>query len=129
MLVTQTYTTCTQLIMFRYPACWLPAFWFAWTFSWSVGIGTIITILFRRYYHLTAPNVNLVYIAPLIGAVLGELAGGPFSDFVVRRLTRRNHGQRRPEMRLHAMYPALVCIVVGLVIFGVTLQQQRHYVM
>ncbi|KAI7778452.1 hypothetical protein LA080_002152 [Diaporthe eres] len=116
------------LIMLRYPACWLPAFWFAWTFSWSVGISTIITILFRRYYHLTAPNVNLVYIAPLVGAVLGELAGGPFSDFVVRRLTRRNHGQRRPEMRLHAMYPALVCIVVGLVLFGVTLQQQRHYV-
>lgn len=115
--------------MLRYPACWLPAFWFAWTFSWSVGISTIITILFRRYYHLTAPNVNLVYIAPLIGAVLGELAGGPFSDFVMRRLTRRNHGQRRPEMRLHAMYPALVCIVVGLVVFGVTLQQQRHYVM
>lgn len=115
--------------MLRYPACWLPAFWFAWTFSWSVGIGTIITILFRRNYHLTAPNVNLVYIAPLIGAVLGELAGGPFSDFVVRRLTAQNHGQRKPEMRLHAMYPALVCIVVGLVVFGVTLQQQKHYVM
>lgn len=118
-----------QLIMFRYPACWLPAFWFAWTFSWSVGIGTIITILFRRNYHLTAPNVDLVYIAPLIGALLGELAGGPYSDFVVRRLTRRNQGQRRPEMRLHAMYPALMCIIVGLVVFGVTLQQQRHYIM
>lgn len=118
-----------QLIMFRYPACWLPAFWFAWTFSWSVGIGTIITILFRRNYHLIAPNVNLIYLSPLIGAVLGELAGGPLSDFVVRRLTRRNHSQRRPEMRLHAMYPALVCIIVGLVVFGVTLQQQRHYIM
>lgn len=126
---TSTHVLRGQLIMLRYPACWLPAFWFAWTFSWSVGISTIITIHFRCYYHLTAPNVNLVYIGPLVGAVLGELAGGPFGDFVVRRLTRRNHGQRRPEMRLHAMYPALVCIVVGLVVFGVTLQQQRHHVM
>ncbi|KAK2616063.1 hypothetical protein N8I77_002773 [Diaporthe amygdali] len=116
------------LIMLRYPACWLPAFWFAWTFSWSVGIGTIITILFRRNYQLMAPNVNLVYIAPLVGAVLGELAGGPFSDFVVQQMTRRNQGQRHPEMRLHAMYPALICIVVGLVMFGVTLQQQKHYI-
>ncbi|KAL9085614.1 MAG: hypothetical protein Q9165_007514 [Trypethelium subeluteriae] len=116
------------LIMLKYPACWLPAFWFAWTFSWSVGIGTVITILFGRYYHLKAPNVDLVYVAPLIGAVLGELAGGPFSDFVVQRLARRRNGQRHPEMRLHAMYPGLVCVVVGLVVFGVTLQQRKHYI-
>ncbi|KAI9664049.1 MAG: hypothetical protein M1821_007540 [Bathelium mastoideum] len=116
------------LIMLKYPACWLPAFWFAWTFSWSVGIGTVITILFGRYYHFQAPRVDLAYIAPLIGAVLGELAGGPFSDFIVQRLARRRNGQRRPETRLHAMYPALVCIVVGLVVFGVTLQQRKHYI-
>ncbi|KAH8774784.1 major facilitator superfamily domain-containing protein [Diaporthe sp. PMI_573] len=117
------------LIMLRYPTCWLPAFWFAWTSSWFVGIGTIITINFRCYYNLTAPNVNLVYIAPLLGAVLGELASRPFSDFVIERLTQQNNGYRRPEMRLHAMYPAIICIVVGLVVFGVTLQQQRHYIM
>ncbi|KAI9695043.1 MAG: hypothetical protein M1822_000660 [Bathelium mastoideum] len=116
------------LIMLKYPACWLPAFWFAWTFSWSVGIGTVITILFGRYYHFQAPRVDLAYIAPLIGAVLGELAGGPFSDFIVQRLARRRNGQRRPETRLHSMYPALVCIVVGLVVFGVTLQQRKHYI-
>lgn len=115
--------------MIRYPACWLPAFWFAWTFSWSVGIGTIITVLFRRYYHLAPPNVDLIYVAPLIGAVLGELAGGPFSDFIVRHLARRRNGQRSPEMRLHAIYPSLVCIVVGLVVFGVTLQQQKYCIM
>lgn len=89
----------------------------------------MITILFQRYCNLTAPNVNLVYTAPLLGAVLGELAGGPFSDVIMRRLTRRNGGQRRSEMRLHAMYPAVICIVVGLVVFGVTLQQQGHYIM
>ena len=114
--------------MLRYPACWLPAFWFAWTFSWSVDIGIAITILFGRYYHLTAPNVNLVYIAPLIGAILGELAGGPFSDLVVQWIARRNGGQRLPEMRLHAMYPGLVCIIVGLIVFGVTLQKQNYYI-
>ncbi|KAL9073670.1 MAG: hypothetical protein Q9157_004644 [Trypethelium eluteriae] len=114
--------------MLKYPACWLPAFWFAWTFSWSVGIGTVITILFGRFYHLKAPSVDLVYIAPLIGAVLGELAGGPFSDFVIQRIARRRNGQRQPEMRLHAMYPGLVCVVVGLVVFGVTLQQRKHYI-
>jgi hypothetical protein len=32
-------------------------------------------------------------------------------------------------MRLHSMYPVLICVVVGLVVFGVTLQQQRHYIM
>lgn len=115
--------------MLRYPACWLPGFWFAWTFSWSVGISTIITILFGQYYHLAAPNVNLIYIAPLLGAVLGELAGGPFSDFVLYQIARRNEGQRRPEMRLHAMYPGLACIVVGLIVFGVTLQEQKYYIM
>ena len=115
--------------MIKYPASWLPAFWFAWTFSWSVGIGTIITILFAKYYHFKAPNINLIYLAPLIGAVLGELAGGPFSDFIVRQVAKRSNRPRTPEMRLHAMYPALVCIVVGLIVFGVTLQQKRHYIM
>ena len=113
--------------MLQYPACWLPGFWFAWTFSWSVGASTIITILFERFYYLTAPNVNLIYIAPLIGAVLGELAGGHFSDFVVNRIARRNGGQRRPEMRFHAIYPAIICVVVGLLTFGITLQQQKYY--
>lgn len=117
------------LIMFKFPACWIPGFWFAWTFSWSVGIATILTVLYQRSYHLKAPNVYLVYLAPFIGAVLGELAGGPLSDQVMKRLTRRNGGKRVPEMRLHALYPGLVCIVVGLIVFGVTLQAHKHYVM
>lgn len=114
--------------MVKYPACWLPGLWFAWTFSWSVGIATILTVLYQRQYHQTAPSVYLVYFSPFIGAVLGELAGGPLSDVVVRTLARRNNGVRVPEMRLHALYPGLLCVVVGLIVFGVTLDAHKPLV-
>ena len=70
---------------------------------------------------------------------------GPFSDWVVRFLARRNGGTRRPEQRLQALWLGAILIPVsspftsndgpanmaqiGLIIFGTFLQYKVHWIL
>jgi MFS family permease len=54
----------------------------------------------------------------LIGAVLGCLYGGWFSDPFVRWMTRRNDGIQEAEMRLWLLLPATILFPTGMLLFG-----------
>ncbi|GAA6041346.1 hypothetical protein JCM8097_007674 [Rhodosporidiobolus ruineniae] len=62
-------------------------------------------------YSMSVGAVGLVSgIPPLIGTLIGTVASGPVSDYVVKFLAKRNSGIYEPEYRL--------LVMVGFLVFG-----------
>lgn len=70
-------------------------------------------ILGERKYHLTPDQVGYTNLTFLVGSILGVLTAGPFSDWVIRRSTRKNGGVREAEMRLPALIPFATLLTLG----------------
>lgn len=60
--------------------------------------------------------LGLYNIAILVGAFIGLFTAGPLSDWVSDRATRKNNGVREPEMRLPAMIPYVIIMIIGNVV-------------
>jgi hypothetical protein len=70
-------------------------------------------------YNFNPAQVGYANFAVVIGAIIGLLTAGPYSDWVAQRETRKNGGIREAEMRLIALWPYLTitglsCIFGGL---------------
>lgn len=70
-------------------------------------------------YNFGSQTVGLFNVAVMIGGLVGLFTCGPLSDWVAAYLTRRNNGVREPEMRLLAMIPYVVVMVIGSVVVAV----------
>ena len=70
-------------------------------------------------YNFSSTKIGFFNFAILIGAFIGLFTAGPLSDAVAARLTKRNKGIREPEMRLLAMIPYVILMVIGNVIVAV----------
>ena len=91
-----------------------------------VGLTNIEPIAFGDFYGFKTTQDGLVFLSVLVGAVIGELAGGPLSDAVMRRQQRqgRERGKIvRYEHRLIAALTGYILVPAGLVIFGVALEK------
>ncbi|KAI5476700.1 hypothetical protein MNV49_007358 [Pseudohyphozyma bogoriensis] len=77
--------------------------------------------LLGEKYDLNSQQIGLQFIAPLLGGVLGEPIAGWGSDKFVLWRTRQANGEREPEMRLPFALPGSTLAAVGLIIFGVQL--------
>ena len=69
-------------------------------------------------YNFSPQSVGFMNFASLVGALIGLLTAGPLSDWISAKLTVRNHGIREPEMRLVAMIPYVVVMILGNFIAG-----------
>ena len=56
--------------------------------------------------------------------MIGLVTAGPLSDWVSARATVRNGGIREPEMRLPALIPYVIIVIVGNVIMSQGYQRQ-----
>ncbi|KAI1322574.1 major facilitator superfamily domain-containing protein [Xylariaceae sp. FL0255] len=70
-------------------------------------------------YNFSSQTIGLFNLAVLIGALIGLVTNGPFSDWIAAHLTRRNNGVREPEMRLLAMIPYVFILIIGSVVTAV----------
>lgn len=61
----------------------------------------------------------IMNVPTLIGAVIGCIYGGWFSDVFVHWMAKRNGGISEAEHRLWLMYPPAIISPIGLIIFGV----------
>ncbi|CAM1508575.1 Fc.00g054230.m01.CDS01 [Cosmosporella sp. VM-42] len=75
-------------------------------------------------YNFTPAQVGYANFALVGGGVLGLAAAGPWSDYVSQKATERNKGIREPEMRLWSLTPFIAAAIIGLVAFGVGLQNK-----
>ncbi|KAF4556633.1 Hypothetical protein D9617_1g085110 [Elsinoe fawcettii] len=104
------------------------------TLIMSVTIGFLVAIssnfasAFAQVYGFKPYQSGLCFISGFIGTLFGIFGGGQASDWVADYFTRRNGGVREPEMRLPAMMLGLIATPVGLVLYGVGIEKQLHWI-
>jgi hypothetical protein len=108
------------LFMLKYVSVLFPALYYMTCF----GYGTVLFALtgaqlFSQLYHFTVGQTGLILSIPLIiGCLIGESSAGWVTDLLVRRYAMRNDGHRKPEVRLDALWLAIL-IPAGVIIVGV----------
>lgn len=104
------------------------------TLVMSVTIGFLVAIssnfasAFNTVYNFKSWQSGLCFISGFIGSLIGILCGGHVSDKVANWLTARNGGIREPEMRLPAMIIGMVASPLGLILYGVGIDKQLHWI-
>jgi MFS family permease len=64
-------------------------------------------------YNYSTTVIGFFNFAPLVGTIIGLATAGPLSDWVSAYLTKRNGGIREPEMRLPALIPYVLIMIVS----------------
>jgi MFS family permease len=104
------------------------------TLVMSVTIGFLVAIssnfasAFSTTYGFLPWQSGLCFVAGIIGSLLGLFAGGHLSDWIANKLTQRNGGIREPEMRLPAVTIGLIASPLALVLYGVGIDKQLHWI-
>lgn len=115
------------LILFLPPVLWSTA-------SFGIGIGIFVVLgttaatAFSQVYGFTVWNVGLVWIAGILGNIMGIPFGGYFSDWVANRATSKNGGVREPEMRLPAVSIAMITYPGSLLLYGLGINYNSHWI-
>jgi hypothetical protein len=115
-------------IAIAYPAVLWATLVCAGTIGFLVAVTTNVAIAYGKGYGFQPHQVGLCFIAGIIGSVAGIFLGGNFTDWLSKRLAKRNHGVREPEMRLWAITPTLITMPLALILFGVGIQHQLPWI-
>jgi hypothetical protein len=114
-------------VLFKYPAVMLSAFWFGIAYMMHVGITAEIPLIFEAQYNFSVLGIGLSGFSGLIGAVLGEAYVGPSLDLIAKRAMKQGR-EWRPEYRLKAIWPALIAVPAGLIMFGTSIQFGKAWI-
>ena len=114
-------------VLFKYPAVILSSIWFGIAYMMHVGITSEIPLMFIPKYGFTELEVGLSAFSGLIGCLIGEAWAGPSIDMIAQRALKQGR-EWKPEMRLKAIWPALIAVPGGLIMFGVGIQFSDHWI-
>ncbi|KAJ7075600.1 MFS general substrate transporter [Mycena belliarum] len=95
----------------------------AWFAAVAFTLGSVmpaqtVSALFRIFYKWRSARTGVTLsVSTTIGGVLGELVSGPVIDKLMER-SRKRSGRVRPEVRLHGIWPAMILLPGGLLMFG-----------
>ncbi|TKA53778.1 hypothetical protein B0A49_12101, partial [Cryomyces minteri] len=99
------------------------------TFMWAIGLNTTLTLFLAppppKGYGYSSLTIALFYLSPMIAAIVGELFGHWFNDFIANRYIRRSGGAFEPEVRLWTVYISSTFLVAALVLYGYGIE--RHW--
>lgn len=100
--------------LFAFPIVEFAAFVVSWSSSALLTVNlTQAQVFAAPPYLFSSSIVGYLNFATLVGALIGLFSAGPLSDAVAARATKRNRGVREPEMRLVAMVPFVICMIIG----------------
>ncbi|KAI1089544.1 major facilitator superfamily domain-containing protein [Rostrohypoxylon terebratum] len=117
------------LEMLKYPSVSLTLIYYVVSISFSSVLPAVtVAILFTNTYHFQSGTIGLMLGLPLlIGSMLGEIMSGPLSDWVMHRYAERHGGTRKAEARLPVSLGSVVLCPAGIIIYGVCLQRETHW--
>lgn len=99
------------------------------TTMWTIGITTTVTQFVKPPPYLFSDTATaLLYLAPMIGSVGGEVFGHFFNDWLCNRYIRTHNGVYKQENRLWGTWPATALAITALVLYGQTLQHELSWV-
>lgn len=105
--------------------------------GFMVALGSFLTsiVFTTQAYFFSAPPYNfppatlgLMYFALIIGMIIGTAWGGPFGDWFVLFLARRNGGILEPEQRLWVYLPVSLASAAGVLLYGVGASYGLHWI-
>ncbi|MCJ1298599.1 hypothetical protein MMC08_001389 [Hypocenomyce scalaris] len=115
------------LILIICPAVVFGSLTYGVTVGWIFFQQNADSILFPELYKFSPLAVGNINIASLIAAIIGCYFGGPFSDVVSGWIARRRHGYFTPESRLWVLLPLYLFGPLGLLLWGVGIQNHLHW--
>ncbi|OLN87607.1 putative MFS-type transporter C1271.10c-like protein 11 [Colletotrichum chlorophyti] len=102
---------------------------FASGVCWLVLFMSVVSIVFSAPpYNFNTAAVGYMTLGPFVGNIFGSLYGGPFADWAVVRLAKRNGGLFEPEMRLYPLFLPVITMAGGIIMFGVTADRGMHWI-
>ncbi|KAJ9665932.1 hypothetical protein H2201_004056 [Coniosporium apollinis] len=106
--------------LFAFPIVEFASFVASWSCSSFLTINLTQAQAFAApSYSFSSQSIGFMNFAILIGALIGLLTAGPLSDWVSAYYTHRNNGIREPEMRLPAMVPYVLIMLLGNIMVSV----------
>ncbi|OAL36047.1 hypothetical protein AYO20_04709 [Fonsecaea nubica] len=123
-----------QLVVSPFPYIGLPAV--AWaslivsfkSFLTSFIFSTQASFFSIPPYNFSAGTMGLMFVALVIGNVIGAVLGGLGADWLILRLARRNRGVTEPEHRLWAFLPVPFCCAGGILMYGLGAHYGLHWI-
>jgi MFS family permease len=96
--------------------------------AWVIGVNVTISLLVSPPpWAWGFERQALSWLAPLIGAIIGEFWGHWFNDFLQRSYIRRHNGLYVLENRLWGTYVSTFVGVIGLILYGQAFQHVLHW--
>ncbi|KAG5420440.1 hypothetical protein I9W82_002321 [Candida metapsilosis] len=106
------------------PKVFIPAFGYTVMFMHgNIAMNVEIPQVMVQKFEFGPQALGLQFLSFVIGTVIGEV-GGYLSDRLVKWGQERNKG---PSFRLWVTQPGYITCVVGLIVFGVQMQNIDHY--
>ncbi|KAM5351183.1 hypothetical protein ACJ41O_003906 [Fusarium nematophilum] len=111
--------------LFAYPIVQFGSFVVSWSCSNFLILNLTQSQVFAAPpYNMSAQSIGFLNFSILVGAMIGLVTAGPFSDWVSARATTRNGGIREPEMRLPAMIPYVIIMIIGNIVTSIGYERQ-----
>lgn len=104
-------------------ACAAYAICFGYT---NVAMSVEMPEVMGQKFHLDAQQTGLQFIAIIVGCSIGEVLSGPLSDHWMKWRIKKRGGVKIIEDRLWVSYNGFICIIFGVIIWGVRTQQAEE---
>ncbi|KAB8225418.1 major facilitator superfamily domain-containing protein [Aspergillus novoparasiticus] len=109
-------------LTFQFPVVVLAVI--GYSFLWYWWVLSVITMVPAAYATYSPLIQGLLFLGLFIGTLVSEVCcSGRLSDYIVKRLSRKNEGVRVPEMRLWLAYPAILITAV----WGISIDKNYHW--
>ncbi|BCR88779.1 putative MFS transporter [Aspergillus chevalieri] len=113
-------------LTFRFPVVVIAIL--GYSFLWYWWVLSVITMVPAAYASYTPLIQGLLFLGLFIGTLVSEVCcSGRLSDWLVDRLARKNGNVRVAEMRLWLAYPAILVTAVGLILWGISVDKNYHW--
>ncbi|KAJ5609329.1 Major facilitator superfamily domain general substrate transporter [Penicillium herquei] len=115
------------ILTFKMPAVVIAVI--GYSFVWYWWVLSVITMVPSAYAEYTPLVQGLLFLGLFLGTIVSEICcSGRLSDYIVTRLSNRNGTLPMAEMRLWLAYPAILITAVGLIVWGVSIDQNYHWI-
>ncbi|KAF7593294.1 hypothetical protein BBP40_011673 [Aspergillus hancockii] len=113
-------------LTFQYPVVVISVI--GYSFAWYWWVLSVITMVPAAYAEYSPLIQGLLFLGLFLGTVVSEVCcSGRLSDYIVKRLAKKNQGVRVAEMRLWLAYPAILITAVGLILWGISIDKSYHW--
>ncbi|EXV01499.1 MFS transporter [Metarhizium robertsii] len=120
-------TICRFIKTFKYAV--VPISIMTYCFGWYWWVLSVVTLVPTAYAKHSPQIQGVLYLGLIIGTLVSEVCcSGSLSDCIVLHLSKRNHHQKTPEMRIWLAYPAAALTAVGLIVWGVSVDRGYHWI-